>query len=110
MVQLKFILTQYSTGRDEQRPVVRSFIEYFECGKAYIRTSSDVLDFVVGRLSDIINKIIQFFKYYPIIGNKAKGFEDWCKVAEMLNEKKYLTREGLEQIREIKNGMNRVRD
>ena len=82
-VQLKFILTQHS--RDEQ--LIISFIEYFGCGKAYKRSSSNAIDFVVGRLSDIINKIIPFFKNYPILGNKAKDFEDWCKVAEMLKEK-----------------------
>lgn len=105
-VQLKFILTQHS--RDEQ--LIMSFIEYFGCGKVYKRNNSNAVDFVVGRLSDIINKIIPFFKNHPILGNKAKDFEDWCKVAEMLKEKKHLTVEGLEQIREIKNVMNRSRD
>ena len=105
-VQLKFILTQHS--RDEQ--LIISFIEYFGCGKAYKRSSSNAIDFVVGRLSDIINKIIPFFKNYPILGNKAKDFEDWCKVAEMLKEKKHLTLEGLEEIRKIKTAMNRDRD
>lgn len=105
-IQLKFILTQHS--RDEQ--LVRSLIEYFGCGKAYKRSSSNAVDFVVGQLSDIINKIIPFFKDYPILGNKAKDFEDWCKVAEMLKEKKHLTMDGLEQIRKIKTGMNRERD
>ena len=105
-VHLKFILTQHS--RDEQ--LMRSIIEYFGCGKAYKRSSSNAIDFVVGRLSDIINKIIPFFKDNPILGNKAKDFEDWCKVAEMLKEKKHLTLEGLEQIRKIKKVMNRGRD
>ena len=55
-IHLKFILTQHC--RDEQ--LMRSFIEYFGCGKAYIRSSSNAIDFVVGRLSDIVNKIIPF--------------------------------------------------
>lgn len=105
-IQLKFLITQHF--RDEQ--LIKSFIEYFGCGKAYKRNSSNAIDFVVGRLSDIRNKIIPFFKKYPILGNKAKDFEDWCKVAEMLNEKKHLTVEGLEQIRKIKSVMNRYRD
>ena len=105
-LHLKFILTQHY--RDEQLMI--SLIEYFGCGKAYVRSSGNAIDFVVVRLSDIINKIIPFFKDYPILGNKAKDFEDWCKVAEMLKEKKHLTRSGLERIRKIKNGMNRVRD
>jgi hypothetical protein len=41
---------------------------------------------------------------------KSKDFEDWVKVAEIISSKAHLTKEGLEQIRAIKNGMNRNRE
>jgi hypothetical protein len=42
---------------------------------------------------------------------KAKDFvrSDFCKVAELIRQKKHLTAEGLGQIRKIKAGMNRGR-
>ena len=36
-------------------------------------------------------------------------FNDWCKVAELIESKSHLTEEGLEKIREIKSNMNKGR-
>ena len=102
-VQLEFKLTQ--DERDEQ--LMRCLIKYFNCGETYKYWTW--IDFKVTQLSDITNKIIPLFKKYPIRGVKALDFYDWCKVAEMMKQKKHLTAEGLEQIRKIKAGMNRGR-
>ena len=59
---------------------------------------------------DLTEKIIPFFKKYPILGNKAQDFSDWCKVAILMQNQIHLTKEGLEQIRKIKSGMNTGRD
>jgi len=66
-------------------------------------------EFVVTRILDISNKIIPFFKNYQIIGEKSKDFADFCKLADLINNKDHLTPEGLEHIRKIKAGMNRGR-
>ena len=44
-------------------------------------------------------KDYSIFKKHPIHGVKAKDFSDWCKVAEMMKDKKYLTREGFQEIK-----------
>ena len=62
--------------------------------------------FIVTKLSDIENKIIPLFKKHLIHGVKAKDFQDWCKVTELTKNKMHLTKEGLEEIRQIKAGMN----
>ena len=99
-VNLGFKLTQ--DERDSQ--LMRCLIKYLNCGKIYkYRTW---IDFNVTQLSDITNKIIPFFKKYPIRGIKALDFADLCKVAELMKEKKHLTAEGLEEIKQIKTGMN----
>jgi len=56
--------------------------------------------------SDIENKIIPFFKEYPILGVKALDFEDWCKVAELLKNKEHLNMDGLDKIIKITEGIN----
>ena len=102
-VQLVFKISQNS--RDEE--LMRNLIKYLNCGNVYlIRTWCE---FAVRNFSDIVNIIIPFFKKYRILGVKAKDFEDWCLVAEMMKEKKHLTKDGLETIRKIKAGMNRER-
>ena len=63
----------------------------------------------VTKFDDIVNKIIPFFKKYPILGVKALDFADFCKAAELMKNKAHLTKDGLEKIRKIKAGMNRGR-
>ena len=84
-----------------------AIIEFLKCGNIYRK--GDVYDLRVSKFGDITSKIIPFFKKHQIIGVKARDFEDWCKAAELMKQKKHLTLEGLEEIRKIKAGMNRGR-
>ena len=84
-----------------------SLIELLKCGKIF--KNRETFDFKVSKLSDILNKIIPFFKPYPILGIKALDFYDWCKVAELMKNKMHLTAEDLDEIRKIKAGMNKGR-
>ena len=99
-VELVFLLAQHS--RDEN--LIRSIPVYLNCGTSIKRENA--FDYRVRKFSDIAEKIIPFFKKYPIRGVKALDFEDFCRVAEMMKQKKHLTFEGLEEIRKIKAGMN----
>jgi len=49
----------------------------------------------VTKFRDIVEKIIPLFQQHPIHGVKAKDFADFCQVAEMINKKEHLTKEGL---------------
>jgi len=82
-VKLVYKLTQHN--RDEQ--LMRSLIQYFGCGG--VHTHGDILEFKVTRFTDIVNKIIPFFKKHKIVGVKYKDFEDWCQVAELMKEKTF---------------------
>jgi hypothetical protein len=68
--------------------------------------SNNAVGFKVQKLSDITDRIIPFFKKYPIQGVKLKDFHDFCLVAELMKNKAHLTEEGLNRIRLIKAGMN----
>lgn len=102
-VRLMFLLGQHS--RDEQ--LIKSLVEYFNCGS--INKKSRAFEFKVTKFSDIMYKIIPFFKKYPIEGVKQKDFNDFCKVADLVKDKKHLTKEGLEHIYQIKIQMNKKR-
>ena len=102
-VCLVFAITQHK--RDEL--LIKNLIEYFNCGNFFVNKNRDVSYFRVYKFSDITDKIIPFFKKYPIIGVKALDFADWCKVAELMKEKKHLTTAGLKQIKKIKAEMNK---
>jgi hypothetical protein len=47
------------------------------------------------------------FKEAPILGIKQLDFNDFCKIANLMEEKKHLTQEGLALILKIKSQMNK---
>jgi len=80
---------------------------------------------IVNKLSHINDKIIPFFIKYPILpppeeggppllwgggGVKALDFSDFIKVADLMRDKGHLTSEGLDNILNIKSGMNKGRN
>lgn len=87
---------------------MKSLIAYFNCGLVRKR-GTQAVDYRVERFSDLINKIVPFLKKYPILGVKSLDFYDFCKVVNLMEQKKHLTKEGLDQIRIIKAGMNQLR-
>lgn len=103
-VNLIFKLAQHV--RDEQ--LFMSLVEYLGCGKIYFER--EAVYYRVTKYSDISEKIIPFFKKYPIVGVKALDFKDFKKVSELMKNRDHLTSEGLDSIRQIKNGMNRGRE
>ena len=53
--------------------------------------------------------MIPLFNQYKIKGIKSKDFQDFCKVAELINKKAYLRIEGLKEIQLIKLRINKNR-
>jgi hypothetical protein len=104
-VQLLFRISQHI--RDDQ--LIGSFIEYLGCGRYAPVTGYNHGVFAVSAFTNILAKIIPLFKKYPLHGSKAKDFEDFLKIAELIESKVHLTQEGLEQIRLIESRMNNAR-
>lgn len=102
-VKLEFSLVQHV--RDEQ--LMGKLIENMGCGG--INLKRGVVVYLTSKFSDVADRIIPFLKKYPIYGAKSKDFEDFCRVAELMKDKKHLTAEGLDEIRLIKAVTNRGR-
>jgi hypothetical protein len=68
----------------------------------------------ISKITDLIEIIIPFFNKYPILGMKSSDFEDFTKVCNLLTSQKHLNlsrrrsldAEVLNQIVQIKSGMN----
>jgi len=103
-VILRFQITQYA--RDEM--LMKKLMEYLDCGNVVRR--EEAVDLKVTKFSDIDNKIIPFFVKYRILGCKYEDWLDFCKVVNIMKEKGHLTKEGLDEIKKIKAGMNRGRE
>jgi len=101
-VSLRYSLAQHS--RDEV--LLRSLIQYLDCGQFNIRANGNAVDFKITNFDNLINKLIPFFVSYPLLGAKALDFNDFCKIAELMKNKAHLNHQGLEEIIKIKEGMN----
>jgi NADH:ubiquinone oxidoreductase subunit 3 (subunit A) len=104
-VKLRFGLTQHS--RD--RTLMESLIKFWDCGSLEQPLDYNHVHFRISKFSDLHNKLVPFFQKYPLHGVKRLDYLDWCKVAELMQNKAHLTVEGLNEIRQIKAGMNKGR-
>ena len=85
---------------------MRSLIEFFNSGNVFVFKNGDSYVFKVTKFSELDEKIVPFFKDYPILGAKSKDFYDWLQALDLMKNKAHLAKEGLEQIQLIKAGMN----
>ena len=60
----------------------------------------------VGSLKDINEKIIPHFEKYPLISQKKADFILFKKIINLINNKEHLTLEGLHKILAIKGSLN----
>lgn len=84
-------------------------MKYLDCGNIYTKSSVAVIDYEVKKVSDVEDKILPFFRKYPLLGSKKQNFEDFCKVVSLIKSGAHLTESGLEEIRRIKSDMNTQR-
>lgn len=102
-IALRFTITQHN--RDLE--LLQSFLNYLGCGRCY--SSRNEVSFITSSFSDIKSKIIPIFDKYPLLGTKKEDFQDFKKVAELMESKDHLTEEGIKKITFIKSNMNSKR-
>nr|YP_009574621.1 LAGLIDADG endonuclease [Orbilia dorsalia]QBF58422.1 LAGLIDADG endonuclease [Orbilia dorsalia]QBM09703.1 hypothetical protein [Dactylella sp.] len=100
-VSLWFTLTQDS--RDVN--LFEVIKNYLNCGNVLVSTKDPVVKFNVTKFTDNFNIVVPFFSKFNLWA-KSKDFLDFCRVAELINDKSHLTNEGLEKILKIKSEMN----
>lgn len=103
-VMPEFVVTQ----GQKSISVLEEIKDFFGCGSIFVNRRHDnhkenIYRFCVRSLKDIHEKIIPFFKQNQLKTYKRNDFELFCKVVEMMIQRKHLTIEGLEAIRKLKN-------
>lgn len=104
-IKLGFQITTHN--RDAE--LINCLTTFFNCGRVENLLRAPAVNFVVTKLSDITDNIVPFFVDYLLVGSKGDDFEDFKKIASMMTLKVHLTKEGLEEIIQIKSGMNSSR-
>ena len=101
-VQLRFRIIQH----DRDLELMECIIKYLGTGQIYKYSKTQAISLIVYNFSDIINIIIPFFDKNPLLGTKSLDYQDWSKIANLMKDGSHLTIEGLNQIKNIKSGMN----
>jgi len=104
-VQLRFNITQHSIDK----VFMKSLVNFWGCGKVYLRFRENKVDFQILKIKDLSDKVIPLFQSIPLQGVKSKDFADFCKAVDIMKVKGHLTNEGLDQLNKLKMGMNRGR-
>jgi len=102
-VTLRLTLSQDA----RERILMDSFKTFFGCGNVY--KNKTTLDYRVIQFNQIHDIIITFFKSHKRIGVKNLDFMDWIWAASEIKQGRHTTVEGLNEIKLIKERMNKNR-
>ena len=102
------IRPSFSVSQNGDRAeVLELFQRILGCGTLRPDRSDRTLKFETRSVSDLATKVIPQFERYPLLSSKRNDFEKFAKCLELIGENRHLTREGLAEIAEIAQTMNR---
>lgn len=86
--------------------------KYLNCGKVTLKRSDTVCVLTVNKIEDIQSKVIPLFlpsgpqDKNSFYGIKRLNFLGWCEAANLIACNKHLTKDGIMQLNQIKEGLN----
>ncbi len=93
--------------REDDEAILQQIKAVLGCGNIYqlnykrYNNWRPHVKYKVSNFADIAGKVIPFFQHYPLQAKKRWQFEEFCRVAEMMRDKKHLTPAGIAEIRSI---------
>ncbi len=99
--------------REDDKEILERVKETLQCGNIYHLTYERYkkwkphYKYKVSNLKDMTQKVIPFFRKYPLQAKKKYSFELFCKVAKLMLKKHHLTTIGIEEIRKLKDDLIR---
>ena len=101
------IRPSFSVSQNSNRKEVLEIMKgYFNCGSIRPDRSDKTLKFEVRSINDLTEKIIPHFEKTPLLSGKQKDFEYFSTVCKLVQKKKHLTKEGLNQVLKLVFKMN----
>lgn len=97
---------------EQDRALLETVRETLGCGAVYFQKETranhaQCYRYTVHSQRDILGKIIPFFQQHPLhLPSKRLSFETFCQIAKLMEQKRHLTKEGVEAIRALKVTMN----
>jgi hypothetical protein len=80
--------------------------DFFKCGFIKYNKNQPLVTYNATKLSDIQNIIVPYLEKNPLQGTKYNDYLDFVQIMTIMLNKDHLTLEGLDKVKNIKNGMN----
>ena len=97
------VKTRFSIGLHKKDTLILELIKSYFGGVGTISPQNkESVQYRVGSLKDLNDKIIPHFDKYPLISKKQADFILFKKIINLMNHKEHLTLEGLQKILRIK--------
>lgn len=90
----------------DRSEVLRIFLETFGCGTIRPDRSDKTFKYETRNLNDLIEKVIPFFRRFPLKSSKNGDFELFSQVCQMMNKGEHRTKSGLKKIIQLATQMN----
>ena len=94
------------TQHERDRFLLERIVSSLGCGSIHSNSKNGVLNLTVTGLPIITSKIIPFFYSHSLSGAKALDFRDFCQGIKIMNLGGHQTLTGLQQLKDLYNGMN----
>ncbi len=107
-VSHEFVVTQGESSLS----CLHELREFFGVGQVipnrrYDNHREHLFRYVVRRRDDLLETVIPFFRQHPMHSAKQRNFETFAQCVELISVGRHLTREGLIQVAEMAQTMNR---
>lgn len=96
--------------RADDRKILERIQETLECGNIYDLNYERYgwhphVKYKIQKLQDFQEKLIPFFKKYPLQAKKAKSFKIFCKAVKAFAKKEHLAPNGIQKFRKLQQQM-----
>lgn len=104
----RFVVTQGASSVH----VLERLQEFFGCGRLFVNRRHDnhkehLCQYIVASRADLVERILPFFRQHPLLTTKQADFEKFAACIELMELGRHVTREGLLEIVQIAETMNR---
>ena len=97
----------FSVGQNTSRPeVLNLFLQYFKCGSLRPNRGDNTVKFETRSLKPLLEVVIPHFRKYPLLSSKARDFEKFVTICNLLAQNAHLTRDGFIKIVDLAFEMN----
>lgn len=91
---------------ERDRKLLEDLQAFFECGWIRRSKSDRTFKYEARSVGDLVRSIVPHFERYPLRGAKARSFEGFSRVCQMIEQGDHLERGGLREIVRVAYEMN----